>query len=122
MSRRCRRFLACPRVALALVCVALATACKDGTGPGENGGNNNGGNPDTTTPVVTVNEGGVAESVVQNETGLLVERHPECFAGAVKRMYLNAITSAWKKCARALKDCSRRNFWNTAAQRARRCC
>lgn len=41
------------------------------------------------TPVVTVNEGGVAESVVNNETGLLVERIPASFAAAVKRMVDN---------------------------------
>ena len=41
------------------------------------------------TPVVGVNEGGVEESIIDEYTGLLVERDPQQFAGAVQRLLLD---------------------------------
>ena len=38
------------------------------------------------TPVVAVKEGGVKESVLHEETGLLVERNPEIFSEAILRL------------------------------------
>jgi len=38
------------------------------------------------TPVVGVREGGVPETVRHGETGLLVERHPEALAQAIRRL------------------------------------
>ena len=38
------------------------------------------------TPVVGVNEGGLRESVVNGETGLLVDRDPESIAAAVMQL------------------------------------
>jgi glycosyltransferase involved in cell wall biosynthesis len=40
-------------------------------------------------PVVAVREGGVAESIVHEKTGLLVERDPDQFAAAVQRLLEN---------------------------------
>ena len=55
MFRRWCPSAAHPHLATVLMLtVALCTACKDGTGPGDGGDNNGGGTPDTTTPVVTV--------------------------------------------------------------------
>lgn len=41
------------------------------------------------TPVVAVREGGVAESVLHDRTGLLVERDAEVFGAAVQRLLAN---------------------------------
>ncbi len=41
------------------------------------------------TPVVGVREGGVAESIVHERTGLLVERDPDRFAAAVQSLLAN---------------------------------
>jgi glycosyltransferase involved in cell wall biosynthesis len=41
------------------------------------------------TPVVGVREGGVAESIVHEQTGLLVERDPDQFAAAVQSLLAN---------------------------------
>jgi glycosyltransferase involved in cell wall biosynthesis len=41
------------------------------------------------TPVVGVNEGGVKESVVHEQTGLLVDRDADRFADAIKKLILN---------------------------------
>ncbi|HEX9019444.1 MAG TPA: glycosyltransferase family 4 protein, partial [Anaerolineaceae bacterium] len=38
------------------------------------------------TPVVTISEGGVAESVLPGQTGLFVERDPRQFAAAIKQL------------------------------------
>jgi glycosyltransferase involved in cell wall biosynthesis len=38
------------------------------------------------TPVVGVNEGGVAESIIDGHTGLLVDRDPRRFAAAISRL------------------------------------
>jgi len=40
-------------------------------------------------PVIGVSEGGVAESIVHERTGLLVERDPEKFAGAMQHLLSN---------------------------------
>lgn len=39
------------------------------------------------TPVVGVNEGGVRETILHEHTGLLVDRNPQEFAGAVQKLY-----------------------------------
>lgn len=41
------------------------------------------------TPVVGVREGGVLESIVHEQTGLLTERDPAQFAGAVQHLLSN---------------------------------
>jgi glycosyltransferase involved in cell wall biosynthesis len=41
------------------------------------------------TPVVGVREGGVQESIVHEQTGLLVERDPDQFAAAIQRLLSN---------------------------------
>ena len=41
------------------------------------------------TPVVGVREGGIAESILDGETGLLVERQPEAFARALQTICTN---------------------------------
>lgn len=41
------------------------------------------------TPVIGVNEGGVRESVVHEQTGLLIEREPGMFAAAVRNLLSN---------------------------------
>jgi glycosyltransferase involved in cell wall biosynthesis len=46
------------------------------------------------TPVVAVREGGVPESVVDGETGLLVERDPVQFAEAVRQLLDNPALAA----------------------------
>lgn len=38
------------------------------------------------TPVVAVREGGMRETILDNKTGLLVDRDPEVFAGAVEQL------------------------------------
>lgn len=41
------------------------------------------------TPVIGVREGGVKESIVHEQTGLLVERNPAQFAAAIQRLWSN---------------------------------
>jgi glycosyltransferase involved in cell wall biosynthesis len=38
------------------------------------------------TPVVAVREGGINETVIHEQTGLLVDRNPEAFAGAIQAL------------------------------------
>lgn len=46
------------------------------------------------TPVVGVREGGVQESIVHEQTGLLVERDPVCFGAAVQQLLSNPALAA----------------------------
>jgi glycosyltransferase involved in cell wall biosynthesis len=71
------------------------------------------------TPVVGVREGGVRETVVHGETGLLAERDPHCFAGAVEALFRDPAGRArlgrqgrayaerqwsWDRCVRELEE------------------
>lgn len=71
------------------------------------------------TPVVGVREGGVRETVVHEETGLLAERDPRCFAGAVEALLCDPAGRArlgrqgrayaerqwsWDRCVRELEE------------------
>ncbi|NPV29971.1 MAG: glycosyltransferase family 4 protein [Firmicutes bacterium] len=60
------------------------------------------------TPVVAVREGGVRESVIHDETGILTERDEDMFAQAVSELLLNK-----EKREKMAKRCIEviRNFW-----------
>jgi len=60
------------------------------------------------TPVVAVREGGVRESVIHDETGILTERDEDMFAQAVSELLLNNV-----KRERMAKRCIEviHNFW-----------
>ena len=60
------------------------------------------------TPVVAVKEGGVRETVVHNETGLLTDRDETLFARAITAL----LTDGKKRCRMSKKDViTAQNFW-----------
>ena len=60
------------------------------------------------TPVVAVKEGGVRETVLHNETGLLIDRDEKLFAQAITSL----LTDAKKRCRMSKKDVTTVcNFW-----------
>lgn len=68
------------------------------------------------TPVVAVSEGGVQETVVHGETGLLVEREPEAFAAALTRLLAQPeLAAAYGRYGRELV--LRRWTWDDAVRR-----
>lgn len=65
------------------------------------------------TPVVTVNEGGIQETVRHEETGLLTERAPTQFASAIARLLDDpAMAQAYGR--NGLEDVRRNWTWSTA--------
>jgi glycosyltransferase involved in cell wall biosynthesis len=65
------------------------------------------------TPVIAVKEGGFRETVVDKETGLLVERDPRELAKAI--LYLLEDKEAWQRFSQKGLDWVRSNFsWETA--------
>jgi glycosyltransferase involved in cell wall biosynthesis len=69
------------------------------------------------TPVVAVREGGVQETVVHEETGLLVEREPAAFAAALAGL-LAKPQLAERYGRRGREQVFRRWTWDEAARRA----
>jgi glycosyltransferase involved in cell wall biosynthesis len=60
------------------------------------------------TPVIAVKEGGVRESVIHNETGILVDREEEAFAQAISELLQDDLQRERLAC-RALEAV--RSFW-----------
>jgi glycosyltransferase involved in cell wall biosynthesis len=71
------------------------------------------------TPVVGVREGGVRESVVNGQTGILVDRVPEAFAQAVRTL-LEDRELVRRYGAQARKYVSERWTWEQAVERIER--
>ena len=71
------------------------------------------------TPVVGVREGGVRESVVNGQTGILVDRVPEAFAQAVRTL-LEDRELVRRYGAQARKYVSERWTWERAVERIER--
>src|SRR5690606_7592592 len=68
------------------------------------------------TPVVAVREGGVLETVVHEETGLLVEREAQPFAAALSRLLADPQLAA--EYGRRGRDLVLRRWsWDEAARR-----
>lgn len=69
------------------------------------------------TPVVAVREGGVQETVVHEETGLLVEREPAPFAAAIARLLADShLAESYGR--RGREQVLRLWTWDKAADRA----
>lgn len=68
------------------------------------------------TPVVAVREGGPAESILDNETGILTERNEPMFAEAVDRL-LEDSTARMRLGSQAIEHVTRSWTWDSVVQR-----